>query len=183
MINKKGGNRNKEQLRLKESTMMKSQTEHVNTEWNTCRTRERVIRKIRGGGGGEFGTPTILVESSLLLTGVVHRCCQQLDAQRNCKTLTVRAATTVFVAVRKRSHKCVNRPQLRFDVSIVHAQGARLHALVCGCRVRRQKTDTQQNGNFRKTGNSRSCCFGKIWKSRIPDKQKPYHKASGVAVL
>ena len=38
-----------------------------------------------GGGGGEFGTPAILVESSLLLTGVVNRRSQQLDAPRNCQ--------------------------------------------------------------------------------------------------
>ena len=73
-------------------------------------------------------------------------------------------------------------------IHVSSAQGARLHALVCGCRGRRQKkpgkTGNSTKREIQETGYSTKqesqenwkLLFCKMWKSRIPD--KPYHKAS-----
>ena len=77
----------------------------------------KMVREMRSVAGG-FGIPTILVESSLLLTGVVHRRCQQLDTPRNCQISDCQGGDDCFcITVCKRTYKCVNRPQQRFDAA------------------------------------------------------------------
>ena len=45
----------------------------------------REMRVFRNGGNSEHPLLCSMVESSLLLTGVVNRRCQQLDTPRNCQ--------------------------------------------------------------------------------------------------